>query len=73
MICFQIQIYLYSKKTILDIAKNRLNFTSCLLLKMKLAKYNFQVAQQILESLQSNFIYKNTFIQKFQHCMTCII
>lgn len=42
--------------------KDRWDFTNCLLLRIRLAKYNFPAIQQILESLQLNFIYKNTLI-----------
>ena len=46
----------YGKKGMLDIAGNGLNLISYLPLRMRVAKYNSQVAQQISESPQSNLI-----------------
>lgn len=51
-------------------AENRQNLTSCLLLRIRLVTYKYQVAQQISVSFQLNLIYINIFIQKFQRCTT---
>lgn len=45
-----------------NITENRPDFISFFLLKIRFAKYNFQIAHQILKLLQLNFIYKNTLI-----------